>query len=51
MKGLAWLVLAGTPMLFGACMSKKQVQALQDEHRQETGRLNERISGLSARVD
>lgn len=38
-------------MLFGACMSKKQVQALQDEHRQETGRLNERISGLSARVD
>ncbi len=51
MKQFRWLFLASIPMLFGACMSKKQVQALQDQHRQETSRLNERISGLSARVD
>lgn len=51
MKQFRWLFLASIPMLFGACMSKKQVQALQDQHRQETSRLNERISGLSARID
>ncbi|MFY7848738.1 MAG: hypothetical protein ACOVSS_06710, partial [Bacteroidia bacterium] len=51
MKQFRWLLLAGLPMLFGACMSKKQVQALQDQHRQETSRMSERISGLSARVD
>lgn len=45
------MLLAGIPVLFGACMSKKQVQSMQDEHRKETSRLNERISGLSARVD
>jgi chemotaxis protein MotB len=51
MKKTAWLLLASTPIFFGACVSKKQVQSMQDEHRAESNRLNGRITGLSAQID